>query len=523
VPPEHIIGVRTADGAGKFYNRLTGERWVPRGVNYVFVPAGEGRYATELLKAGLYDPARTQADFARLAGLGYNTVRVFLDHCGAGPGCIGDQDNDGLNPAYLDNIADMMAAAREAGVFVLFTSNDLPNQGGYADEANRAAGGTFAGYRNAYYLTPDAVRATRRYWRDLLTGLRERKAAFEAVLGWELVNEQWMFVDQPPLSLSQGMVETTSGVYDMSDPEQKRRMVSEGLIYYIDQVRAEILAHDPTALVSMGFFVPELVAPGWFVDTAPLLAGAALDFFDFHAYPGGPSLAEHAEKFGMVGYDAKPIILGEYGAFRNRYGELPDAEQALTGWVAESCGYGFDGWLYWTYYPANAEVNDRTWGLTDADGALLSLLAPANQADPCSVGATLRANLALGRPVQASNALAPDVPEHAVDGNQESVWIAGGHPPQWIEVDLGGAYRLTEIRLLVSQLPAGPTRHRVLVRGPGGAAATLVHEFAVDTVDGDWLAFVPDAPLENVRYVRVETTSSPSWVAWREVVVKGEP
>jgi hypothetical protein len=126
---------------------------VPRGVNYVFVPAADGRYATELLKVGLYDPARTRADFAQLAGLGYNTVRVFLDHCSQGSGCIGDQDNDGLNPGYLDNLADMLSAARAAGVFVLFTSNDLPDQGGYAEEANSAAGATIAGYRNAYYLT----------------------------------------------------------------------------------------------------------------------------------------------------------------------------------------------------------------------------------------------------------------------------------------------------------------------------------------------------------------------------------
>jgi preprotein translocase subunit Sec61beta len=522
-PSEHVIGVRTVDGVAEFYHRLSGDRWAPRGVNYVFVSVAEGRYTTELLKVGVYDPARTRADFTQLAGLGYNTVRVFLDHCGQGPGCIGAPDNNGLNPSYLDNLADMLAAAHEAGVFVLFASNDLPDQGGYSEEANSAAGDTFAGYRNAYYLTPAAVRATRRYWRDLLSGLRERRAAFDAVLGWELVNEQWMFIDQPPLSLGTGMVETTTGFFDMSDPEQKRRMVSEGLIYYSDQVRAEILTYDPTALVAMGFFVPELVAPGWYVDTAPLLAGAPLDFFDFHAYPGGPSLAEHAEKFGMLDYDAKPIIMGEYGAFRHRYAELADAAEAVTSWVAESCAYGFDGWLYWTYYPANAEVGDRTWSFTDAEGTLMALLAPANQADPCIAPAVPGSNLATGRPVQSSNALAPDVAEQAVDGNTETVWLAGGHPPQWIEVDLGDAYRVSEIRLLVSQSPAGPTQHRLLVRGPDGGPATLVHEFAADTSDGDWLEFVAEAPLENVRYVRVETVSSPSWVAWREIVVRGGP
>ena len=204
----------------------------------------------------------------------------------------------------------------------------------------------------------------------------------------------------------------------------------------------------------------------------------------------------------MLGYDAKPIIMGEYGAFRHRYSELADAAQAVTSWVAESCAYGFDGWLYWTYYPANPEVNDRTWGFTDADGALMTLLAPANRADPCVAPAVPGTNLAAGRAVEASNAVAPDVAERAVDGNAETVWISGGHPPQWIEVDLGSAYRVTEIRLLVSQSPAGSTGHRVLVRGPEGGAGTLVHEFTGDTADGDWLEFVPEQPLENVQFVK---------------------
>ncbi len=522
LPPEHAIGVRTVDGRGEFFDRRSGSAFVPRGVNYVFVPAANDRYETNLLRVGVYDAARTRADFERLAGLGYNTVRVFLDHCQAGPGCIGDDDNAGLNPAYLDNIADLLAAARAAGLFVLFTSNDLPDQGGYAEEANQQAGDTFAGYRNAYYLTAPAVRATRRYWRDLLTGLLERRAPLDAVLGWQLLNEQWMFVDQPPLSLIAGRVETTTGVYDLSDPAQKRQMVAEGLIHYIAEMRAEILAHDPTALVTMGFFAPEIAAPGWYVDTAPLLAGAELDFFDFHAYPGDLSLAEHVQHFGMQDYAAKPILLGEYGAFRQRYGELTSAARALSDWVAESCGFGFDGWLHWAYYPTNPEVDDRTWGFTEEAGYLMELLAPANQPDPCTALALPSANLAFGRPVAASSALAAEAPALAVDENEASQWGAGSDAPQWLEVDLGSAARVTEIRLLVAQFPEGESVHRLFTRGPEAAEGVLVHEFSGFTRDGDWLVFTPAAPLEGVRFVRVYTASSPSWVSWREVQVLGE-
>jgi F5/8 type C domain-containing protein len=518
---EHRIDIRQVNGVGEFYDKQTGQKFILRGANYVFVPQGNA-HTIFLLKAGLYDPQRTRKDFATLASLGYNTVRVFLDQCNKGIGCIGADDNSGLNSEYLDNIADMMSAGRETGLFILFTSNDLPDQGGYAEEANSGSSGDFAGYRNSYYLRPPAISATRRYWSDLLTGLVERNAAFDAVLGWQLLNEQWMFRDQPPLSLTSGMVETTTGSYDMGLPNQKTQMVSDGIIYYIAQMKEEILLHDPTALVTMGFFAPEIAAPDWYVETASLLEKSDLDFFDFHAYPGGASLQSHAEHFGLPGYEAKPILMGEYGAFRHIYPEIDSAARALTTWVSESCQYGFDGWLYWTYYPADPSVGDQTWGLVDEDNYLLNLLAPANQPDPCVGVEISNDNLANGKPVTASRSLPENPPENVVDDNADTSWIAGAGPVQWIQVDLQGSYRITEIRLLVSQSPNGNTNHRIQVRNSNSDAYQTVHEFQGFTNDNDWLVFEPDIPLENVNQIRIQTILGPSWVAWKEIQVYGE-
>ncbi|MEK6193536.1 MAG: hypothetical protein N2F24_04835, partial [Deltaproteobacteria bacterium] len=379
-PPTHVIGIRQIEGVGEFYNIETGKPLVVRGVNYVFVPQN-GSYNLLLLKVGVYNAARTRKDFNRLANNGYNTVRLFIDHCGSGSGCIGGANNQGLSGRYLDNMADMLAAANEAGIFILFTSNDLPDQGGYSEQANSQSGDDFAGYRPAYYLTAEGVKATQRSWADLLTGLHARGAPTGSVLGWQLLNEQWLFLDQPPLSLTTGMVTSTTGTYDMSIEAEKWRMVSEGLIHYIAEVKAEILKHDPTALVTMGFFAPG-VAPDWYVETASLLAGSDLDFFDFHAYPGFEPFEELATAFGMKGYDAKPIVLGEYGSFRDVYPELDSGARAITKWQAISCELGFDGWLYWTYYPADESVGDRTWGFTDEGGYFLDLLSPINHPDP---------------------------------------------------------------------------------------------------------------------------------------------
>ena len=516
-PPEHRIGIRMVDGRAEFFDRATGSRFVPRGADHVFVPAGDGRVRIDLLRVGAYDPVQVRADLGALAASGYDSVRVFIDHCSSGPGCIGDDDGVGLSRAYLDDLADLLAASAETGLEVLLTSNDLPDLGGYADEANAGSGATFAGYRNSYYLTPGAVSASRRYWQDLVGGLIERRARTDVVLGWELVNEQWMFADQPPLSLRSGSVTTTTGTYDMSSEEDRHRMVDDGLVHYIAEVRGAILALDPTALVTMGFFVPDLVAPGWYVRTAPLIERSDLDFFDFHAYPGPITLREHAEHFGMVGFDDKPIVMGEVGAFRARYPSSDAAATAVASWIAESCALGFDGWFYWASRSANPEVSDGTWGLLDDQGELLRRLSPSAQPDPCAEPADLNPDLGTGRPVRASAWRPDEPPRLAVDGSEETSWGSGADPVQWIEVDLGGRRTVAEVRLLVAQFPAGRTRHVVEARTPQGLRRIGVA--AGRTKDGDWLIVRARRPLRGVTAVRVTTTASPSWVAWREVQV----
>jgi hypothetical protein len=286
-------------------------------------------------------------------------------------------------------------------------------------------------------------------------------------------------------------------------------------------MKAEILMHDPSALVTMGFFAPEIAAPDWYVETASLLAGSDLDYFDFHAYSGGPTLLEHADVFGMLGYDSKPIVLGEYGAFRHIYPDLTSAARAITEWQSESCQYGFDGWLYWTYYPANASVNDRTWGFTDEDFYFFDLLAPVNLPDPCTLISIESPNLAYLKATRASRFLGDEPPEQAVDEIGNTSWSSGADAPQWIEIDLGAPASITEIRLLVAQYPEGATVHVIRGRSNSGNFMDL-HTFNQVTRDRDWLVFTPETPIDNIQVIRVQTVSSVSWVAWSEIQVFGE-
>jgi hypothetical protein len=134
------------------------------------------------------------------------------------------------------------------------------------------------------------------------------------------------------------------------------------------------------------------------------------------------------------------------------------------------------------------------------------------------------ANLAFQKAVRVSGALPGYGGELAVDGDAGTVWNAGDDAPQWIEIDLGAAYDVAEIRLAINQYPAGATVHRVLAQGPGtGDAFVLLHEFAGATADSEVLAFAPPEPWTGIQFIRVETRVSPSWVSWREIEVVAAP
>jgi hypothetical protein len=151
-------------------------------------------------------------------------------------------------------------------------------------------------------------------------------------------------------------------------------------------------------------------------------------------------------------------------------------------------------------------------------GACATPNAPVDAITRSLTVSFVRTNLALGKSVAASNEYPGNPASLAVDGNWWSYWNSGNFPPQWIEVDLGSAQAVGEIDLGITQLPDCTTDHRLYGRASSSDPYTLLQEFNGYTVDQQVLRYVATAP-EQLRFVRVETTSSCSWVAWREIEV----
>ncbi len=517
--PEHPIQI--VDGA--FVDTRTGRPFAVRGTNYFNIVPAAGGLQDRFFSPGVFDAEQVRSDFDGLAARGYTTVRIFLDTCTVGPVCIAEAGAEGLNPEFLDNIAETLRIARDAGIFLVLTSNDLPDGGPYTAIADRGSSAEFAGYRNTVFLTAEGAEAASRYWADLLTGLLERSAPLDAVLAWSIVNEQWVFSAQPPLSLDEGEVTGADGrVYDLADAEQKRALVIAGVTNYLNTAAATIREHDPTALVTSGFFAPKFPNPtsiggDWYVDTAPLLTAADLDFFDFHAYPASDiSIAQIAENFGMPDAPDVPVIMGEVGAFVADYDSAADAALALQEWTADSCAAGFDGWLQWGYLRAPIAIGDAAWGLRDDSDHLLDALAPTAWPDPCTP-VLVDPDLARTGTATASRELPDEPAAAAIDGEPNTQWGSGADAPQWIEVTLAEPATVGLVRLRVAQYPEGRTVHVVEVRGADGAWRE-VGVLDGETRDGDVLE-LEFAPVPDATAVRVTTRTSPSWVSWRSVEI----
>lgn len=383
-PPEHRIGIRLVNGAAEFFERRTGARFVPRGNNYVRLGRqtkedGSMTFGHSLFDPGSYDPSRVAFDLGKMHADGYNVVRVFLS-----PDTMGSSIGD-FSTGYMDNIIDFLEQARASEMYVMFTQDWIPG-GKYGAILNKDCCTTFTSM-NANYLPPAGLEANRSFFQDFAGELIRRGAATEYIWSYQLRNEMFYDSDQPPLSLGSGLVTAANGVsYDMSNAADKQRMIEENNVFWIDSIRAAILGVDPTALVSVGFFVPHgpnaaRIGDPRTVVPVSVIARSQVDFIDLHAYPGFElNLLQTVQNFQMQTVQDRPIVMGEFGGEVSRFPSIQAAAETFIDWQVESCQYGFDGWLFWTW-----DTNEQPdfFNALMQDGAINGALAPILRPDPC--------------------------------------------------------------------------------------------------------------------------------------------
>jgi glucose/arabinose dehydrogenase len=140
---------------------------------------------------------------------------------------------------------------------------------------------------------------------------------------------------------------------------------------------------------------------------------------------------------------------------------------------------------------------------------------PTAEIDP----ATGLRDLARGATASASGGA--ESVNKAIDGDTESLWSAGGPPPQFYQVAFAKFYQVERIELVVAQTPDGQTTHEIWLGDQSGNLK--LYKSLVNTWTADGQTIVVDvSPPQVTDRVMIRTTSGPSFVAWRQVRVFGK-
>lgn len=381
----HMQRITVRDG--RFVQAESLTPFEPRGFNYIRLH--QAWHSTFM--PGQYDGPRASAMLADLAGRGFNVVRVFIDHR-AGGGVVSSADATGLSPAYMDNVADFLARAASKRVYVIFTLLEVPQARHYTgDDQHPLATGP-----NAQYLDPPHLAGKCAYVRDFVQALRDRDASLlSAVMAYELENESHFDVSCRPLDRAEGHLEFAGRTYDLTSEADLQRLVDDAVARWANACTDAIHAVDPQAMVSTNVFTFAAVGrtgPGHLLTDAPedhrfparplALVDTKLAYLDVHLYPLGRPL-----QVDMTGIEfeavrdacsrtGKPIIMGEFGAFRFVYPDAPKAAAAMADHLRRVYELGFAGFVYWTY---DCDEQEELFNAKSDGGLILDALTPVRR------------------------------------------------------------------------------------------------------------------------------------------------
>lgn len=112
----------------------------------------------------------------------------------------------------------------------------------------------------------------------------------------------------------------------------------------------------------------------------------------------------------------------------------------------------------------------------------------------------------------ASGQYAGEVVDNLFDGGSLTQANTGTHPPGWFKLTWPDEMHVSKVRLQISQQPACETIHILF------ADDLEIHRWEGHTENEQWLEYDVD---NTVKELKIETTKSKSWVAWKQLNVTG--
>jgi hypothetical protein len=398
---------------GRFSFADSGAEFMPYGVNYCRL---DNKWHS-VFSIDCYDAERFEAMLADLKGNHLNVVRIFLDHRherkgsdGAGGGIA--TDGFEFSETYIANMIDGLERAQKHGIYVILCLNGQPiskaYQGLFSEPVPMVENDMHpfdhpvCSLGNMQYFHPGAIRARAEYFKRVVQAIADHDSSLLAtVFSYELGNESY-FVGKAPLNLRSGTFTFLGRDYDMAQDRELRRLMDDAAVHWANSSAAAIRLVDPKAMVSVNVFTYQAVGRKNLMAVRPdqgaewdkkqripvnlkALADSSLDYLDVHIYLhriGESSVAEKLEEtLGSIDYvglskaarrSGKPLIVGEYAAFKDPERTLEQQEQDVIEQMDLCRDRGFQGFLYWTY---DTDEQTHIHNLKMNDGRMLDVMA----------------------------------------------------------------------------------------------------------------------------------------------------
>jgi len=360
----------------ELYDTVTGKSVLLRGNNYIrMLPKG----FPVNFRVGAYNHDQHNNALIQMKASGYNAVRVTFIYEDAA-----NKTGAGISDEYIKNVVDYIKLAKQQGIYIFGVLAYLPRTGGYWPANNPDFEGDIT---NKMLLQKEFVEAKSRYVHDFFVALKKNKVPLETVALWSIENEVLFEDNKKPLSMNSGKVTTANGkTYDMSISADHQRMMDEGLVYYMNTVRKSIREVDDQALVGISVMNNiHLDGPDdhRIIYSSKLFSSSEADFFDLHFYPGFYDIDQELKSYG-IGNSAKPLILGEFGAYPSKYNTLEQGATVLRDVQIMTCNnYNFKGWFAYDWDTTEISSWFRIYQVTEGNGAINTALAPKYRANPC--------------------------------------------------------------------------------------------------------------------------------------------
>jgi hypothetical protein len=392
---------------------VTGKTFTPRGTNYVrLTQTSEGATYHSTFEPGQYDINKVRAVLNQMQYDKYNAVRVFIDNGTFSAPDHGISANvnsmEPIHAPYMNNVASFISEAQQRGIYVLPVLHGLPANIYYYQIAGQPAANISD--NNILYMDPGYIKAKEEYMKQFAAAMVQRLGNTNAILAYASDNEVAFDGAKAPFNKMSGTVKTVTGAtYNMAKLADRQLAADASLAQYAVNMKRGLLAGDPSALYTMGFFTNRAVGKTVFdgfklycsANCSPTVdyrvpgrpsvftATGPIDFIGLHMYPVKNTSYTPKSDLDTIEVSKlkKPYIIGEFGAIKTVYNnDVIKAAYAMRDTQIATCkiGTGAKGWLFWAWDTYENLGDQQLFFMQDeSGGAINGILAPIVRPNAC--------------------------------------------------------------------------------------------------------------------------------------------